>query len=175
MNESVLNSETKLILSEISSLENENQKLVTQLATLNSELGGKKKSGADLLKKFKTLKEKTATLISEERDLLYQKKFLESEKKQLRDIYNAVSDRYDENMKDLEELMKEVGFMKGEIDTLQSKTQILETELSYKFKDSENLDKRVKVTFFRALNNLQKRINNVQNKAEVIYYKKGEI
>ncbi len=175
MNESVLNIETSLLTSEISSLEQEHQTLTAQLETLNSEFGGQKKNGADLLKKLKSLKEKVTSFASERRELLYQKSFLQSENKKLADINNAVSGKYDENMKDLEDLMKKIGFMKGEIDTLQSKTQILEADIPFQFKDSENLDKRVKVTFFRALNNLQKRINDIQKKAEVIYYRKGEI
>ncbi|SLM32775.1 Putative chromosome segregation protein (SMC). Homolog to OMM_6 MMP and DMR_40880 of RS-1 (with bad E-value) [Desulfamplus magnetovallimortis] len=175
MDESGLSPETQLLISEIKRLEQEDRELTGQMDTIQKELDLHKKSTALLHIKLNELKETLSGFISEEDNLLHHKKFLESEREQLETTLNKVSDKYDENMAILEDLMTDVEFMKGEIETLQSKTQILETEIPYKFKDSENLDKRVKVTFFRALENLEKRINDVQKRAEVIYYKKGEI
>jgi len=167
--------DTESPLSEINHLEQEYKELINQTENMKNELEIKKKEKTRLLKNFAELKGKVSSLISEEDNLIYQKKFLESEKEKLLKMLNSVSATYDENMTILEDLMKDVGFMKGEIETLQSKSKILETEIPFKFKDSENLDNRVKTSFFRAINSLEKRINDVQKKIEVIYYKKGEI
>ena len=175
MDEAELSGETRLLLSEIKHLEQNDKELINQIENMKNDLEIKKKEKIRLMQNFVELKGKVSNFISEEDNLLYQKKFLESEKEKLLKTLNSVSATYDENMIMLEDLMKDVGFMKGEIETLQSKSQILETEIPFKFKDSENLDNRVKTSFFRAINSLQKRINDVQKKIEVIYYKKGEI
>ena len=175
MNESELSVQDKLLLSEIKRLEQEDEKLTIQLKKSYNLLYTKEQTESRLQKSLDKLKDKVSNFISEENTGSSQKDFLCSEKENLRYIYDSASDKYEENMKDLEDIMKDVGFMKGEIETLQSKTQILEAEIPYEFKNSENLDNRVKITFFRALNNIQKKINDVQKKAEVIYYKKGEM
>ncbi|MBF0210811.1 MAG: hypothetical protein HQK68_08015 [Desulfamplus sp.] len=172
MEASELNGKTTLLLSEI---KQQNKELISQLENLKNEIEIRKAKREQLLKKLVELKGTVSSFISEEDNLTYQKRFLESEKEKLLKILNSVSATYDENMMVLEDLMQDVNFMNGEIETLQSKSQILEAEIPFKFKDSENLDNRVKTSFFRAINNLQKRINDVQKKIEVIYYKKGEI
>jgi len=175
MNESELSVQDKLLLSEIKRLEQEDEKLIIQLEKSYNLLNTKEQTESRLQKNLDKLKDKVLNFISEENIGLSQKDFLYSEYEKLRYIYDSVSDKYEENMKDVEDIMKDVGFMKGEIETLQSQTQILEAEIPYAFKNSENLDNRVKITFFRALNNIQRKINDVQKRAEVIYYKKGEM
>jgi len=175
MDESDLSAEAKLILSEIQSLEQDNQELAGRLKNAGRECEDVDKENSLLLKQYDAARQCASGLMAQENDLLFQKQFLENEKQALAHAYQSVSTKYDDNMRDLEDLMNDIEFLKGEIDILQSKTNMLEAEIPYKYKDSENLDKRVKVTFFRALNDLQKRISDAQRKAEVIYYQKGEI
>lgn len=174
MDESELNPETRLLLSEKKRLEQKENEQKIRLQALRNKHETKTDNKSRLMKEHDSLKERVSDFISEEDNLLYQKKFLEAEREELLASLNSVSENYDDNMEILEDIMKDVDFIKGEIETLQSKNQILETEIPYKFNDSENLDKRVKVTFFRALDSLEKRINDVQKKAEVTYYRKGE-
>lgn len=174
MDESELNPETRLLLSEKKRLEQKENEQKIRLQALRNKHETTTDNKSRLMKEHDSLKERVSDFISEEDNLLYQKKFLEAEREELLASLNSVSENYDDNMEILEDIMKDVDFIKGEIETLQSKNQILETEIPYKFNDSENLDKRVKVTFFRALDSLEKRINDVQKKAEVTYYRKGE-
>ncbi len=175
MDDSELSAEVKLILSEIQSLEQENSELVGRLETESHAREVAVQENRLLQKQFDKARQTMSDIMAQQNDLISQKQFLEAESQDLAQACQRVSNKYDDNMQDLEDLMKDIEFLKGEIDTLQSKAQILEAEIPYKYKDSENLEKRVKVTFFRALNNLQKRISDVQRKAEVIYYQKGEI
>ena len=65
--------------------------------------------------------------------------------------------------------------MKGEIGTLLIKINMLEEEIPDEFRDAENLDKKIKSTFIRAITDLKNRINFVERQAKVLYYKKENI
>ncbi|MBW2062396.1 MAG: hypothetical protein JRI95_12680 [Deltaproteobacteria bacterium] len=172
MNESNPGFERKTLLLEVEGLEQENKALADQLKDLEVRLFEKKKEANILAEGTEGVKETLMRFTSEENNLLHERKFLESEKEKLVGIYDGVSERYDTNMSVLEGMIKDTGFMKGEIGALIMKVGMLEGEIPLKFRDADNLDKKIKGTFIRALNDLQERVHAVERKAKVLYYKK---
>ena len=175
MNKSDLSPERKTLVLKLESLEQENKALASQLENLNLRLSEKRKEANMLFESSDELKKSLMGFISEENDLLHEIEFLESEKAKLVEIYDGVSERYDTNMSALEGMIKDVGFMKGEIGALIIKIGMLEEEIPDKFRDADNLDKKITGTFIRALNDLQNRLNTAERKAKVLYYKKENI
>jgi len=175
MNKSDLSPERKTLVLKLESLEQENKALASQLENLNLRLSEKRKKANMLFESSDELKKSLMGFISEENDLLHEIEFLESEKAKLVEIYDGVSERYDTNMSALEGMIKDVGFMKGEIGALIIKIGMLEEEIPDKFRDADNLDKKITGTFIRALNDLQNRLNTAERKAKVLYYKKENI
>jgi len=175
MDKSDLNPERKMLVLKVEGLERENRALAEQLKSLEFRLFEKKKEANILDEGTEGVKETLMRFISEENNLLHERKFLESEKEKLVGIYDGVSERYDTNMSVLEGMIKDTGFMKGEIGALIMKVGMLEGEIPVKFRDADNLDKKIKGTFIRALNDLQQRVNAVERKAKVLYYKKENI
>jgi len=175
MNRSDLSAERKMLVLKVEGLEQENKALADQLKDLELRLFEKKKEANMLGKRSDELKETLIRFISEESNLLHEIKFLESEKEKLVEVYDGVSERYDTNMSVLEGMIKDTGFIKGEIGALIMKMGMLEEEIPLKYRDADNLDKKIKGTFIRALNDLQQRINTVERKAKLLYYKKENI
>ena len=175
MNKSDLSSERKTRVLKLESLEHENKALANQLENLNLRLSEKRKEANMRSESSDELKKSLMDFISEENDLLHEMEFLESEKVKLVEIYNGVAERYDTNMSVLEGMIKDIVFMKGEIGALIIKMGMLEEEIPDKFRDADNLDKKITGTFIRALNDLQNRLNAVERKAKVLYYKKENI
>ncbi len=175
MSKSDLSPERKTLVLKLESLEQENKALASQLENLNLRLSEKRKEANMLFESSDELKKSLMGFISEENDLLHEIEFLESEKAKLVEIYDGVSERYDTNMSALEGMIKDVGFMKGEIGALIIKIGMLEEEIPDKFRDADNLDKKITGTFIRALNDLQNRLNTAERKAKVLYYKKENI
>jgi len=175
MNISDPNPGKKALLLELEGLEMENKALANQLKNREIILFEKKKEANMLAESSSALKESLMEFISDERDLLHEIQFFESEKEKMAEIYNGVSERFDTNMSVLEGMIKDTGFMKGEIAALIMKMGMLEEEIPVKFRDADNLDKKIKGTFIRALNNLQQKINAVERKTKVLYYKKENI
>jgi len=149
--------------------------LANQLENLNLRISEKRKEANMRSESSDELKKSLMDFISEENDLLHEMEFLESEKVKLVEIYDGVAERYDANMSVLEGMIKDIGFMKGEIGALIIKMGMLEEEIPDKFRDADNLDNKITGTFIRALNDLQNRLNAVERKAKVLYYKKENI
>ena len=175
MNKSNLSTERKTLVIKLESLEQENKALANQLENLNLRISEKRKEANMRSESSDELKKSLMDFISEENDLLHEMEFLESEKVKLVEIYDGVAERYDTNMSVLEGMIKDIGFMKGEIGALIIKMGMLEEEIPDKFRDADNLDKKITGTFIRALNDLQNRLNAVERKAKVLYYKKENI
>lgn len=175
MNKSNLSPERKTFILKLESLEQENKALASQLKDLDFRLLEKKKEANMLSENSDELKKSLMGFISEENDLLHEIEFLESEKVKLVEIYDGVAERYDTNMSVLEGMIKDIVFMKGEIGALIIKMGMLEEEIPDKFRDADNLDKKITGTFIRALNDLQNRLNAAERKAKVLYYKKENI
>ena len=175
MNKSNPGPERMSFVLKLESLEQENKALASQLKDLDFRLLEKKKEANMLSESSDKLKKNLMGFISEENDLLHEIEFLESEKVKLVEIYDGVAERYDTNMSVLEGMIKDIGFMKGEIGALIIKMGMLEEEIPDKFRDADNLDKKITGTFIRALNDLQNRLNAVERKAKVLYYKKENI
>ena len=175
MNKSDLSLERTTFVLKLESLEQENKALASQLKDLDFRLLEKKKEANVLSESSDKLKKNLMGFISEENDLLHEIEFLESEKVKLVEIYDGVTERYDVNMSVLEGMIKDIGFMKGEIGALIIKMGMLEEEIPDKFRDADNLDKKITGTFIRALNDLQNRLHTVERKAKVLYYKKENI
>jgi len=175
MNKSNLSTERKTLVIKLESLEQENKALANQLENLNLRISEKRKEANMRSESSDELKKSLMDFISEENDLLHEMEFLESEKVKLVEIYDGVTERYDVNMSVLEGMIKDIGFMKGEIGALVIKMGMLEEEIPDKFRDADNLDKKITGTFIRALNDLQNRLNAVERKAKVLYYKKENI
>jgi len=175
MNKSNLSTERKTLVIKLESLEQENKTLANQLENLNLRISEKRKEANMRSESSDELKKSLMDFISEENDLLHEMEFLESEKVKLVEIYDGVTERYDVNMSVLEGMIKDIGFMKGEIGALVIKMGMLEEEIPDKFRDADNLDKKITGTFIRALNDLQNRLNAVERKAKVLYYKKENI
>ena len=175
MDKSDLSPERKMLVLKVEGLEKENKALAEQLKSLEFRLFEKKKEANILDEGTEGVKETLMRFISEENNLLHERKFLESEKEKLVGIYDGVSEGYDTNISVLQGMIKDTGFMKGEIGALIMKVGMLEREIPVKFRDADNLDKKIKGTFIRALNDLQQRVNAVERKAKVLYYKKENI
>jgi chromosome segregation ATPase len=175
MNKPDLSAEKKTLVQKRESLEQENKALANQLENLNLRLSEKRKEANMLSERSYELKKTLMDCISEEKDLLHEIEFLDSEKAKLVEIYEGVTERYDTNMSVLEGMIKDIGFMKGEIGALIIKMGMLEEEIPDRFRDADNLDKKITGTFIRALNDLQNRLNAVERKAKVLYYKKENI
>jgi len=175
MNKSNLSPERTAFVLKLESLEQENKALASQLEDLDFRLLEKEKEANMLSESSDELKKGLMGFVSEENDLLHEIEFLESEKAKLIEIYDGVAERYDTNMSVLEGMIKGIGFMKGEIGALIIKMGMLEEEIPDKFRDADNLDKKITGTFIRALNDLQNRLNAVERKAKVLYYKKENI
>ncbi|HIJ35664.1 MAG TPA: hypothetical protein HPP59_00075 [Deltaproteobacteria bacterium] len=159
------------LVGEVEGLEQENKTLAATFRSLEFELVKKKREADTLLKTSEEQKKSLLGFISEEGDLVQEIDFYESEKNKMDKIHADVSAKYDANMSVLEGMIKGVGFLKGEIGTLLLKMSMLEEEIPSKFRDADNLDKKIKGTFIRALNDLQNRIDVVERKAKVLYYK----
>ena len=175
MSKSDLSPEGRMLVLKLEGLEQENKALASQLKDLEFRLSENKKEANMLSESSDELKKSLMGFISEENNLLHEIEFFESEKAKLVEIYDEVSERYDTNMSALEGMIKDLGFMKGEIGALIIKIGMLEEEIPDKFRDADNLDKKITGTFIRALNDLQNRLNAVERKAKVLYYKKEHI
>jgi hypothetical protein len=175
MNESNPIEEGMRLVREIESLEQGNKTLAKELRDLESRLLDKKKEAKTFLEDSEEQKKGILEFAGKESDLVQEIEFYESEKRKLDEIYAGVSARYDLDMSVLEGMIKDVGFMKGEIGALIMKMGMLEEEIPDRFRDADNLDKKIKGTFIRALNHLQNRIDVVERNAKVLYYKKEDI
>ena len=157
---------------EVESLENENKALTGKLSDLELTLVKKKRTAKALLENSEEQKKSFLALVAEENDLVQEIEFYESEKNKMDEIYADVSAKYENNMKILEDMIKNVGFLKGEIGALVLQMGMLEEEIPERYRDADNLDKKIKGTFIKALNDLQNRVDVVERKARVLYYQK---
>ena len=157
---------------EVESLEKDNKALTGELSDLELTLVKKKRTAKALLENSEEQKKSLLALVAEENDLVQEIEFYESEKNKMDEIYADVSAKYENNMKILEDMIKNVGFLKGEIGALVLQMGMLEEEIPERYRDADNLDKKIKGTFIKALNDLQNRVEVVEKKARVLYYQK---
>ena len=157
---------------EVESLEKDNKALTGELSDLELTLVKKKRTAKALLENSEEQKKSLLALVAEENDLVQEIEFYESEKNKMDEIYAGVSAKYENNMKILEDMIKNVGFLKGEIGALVLQMGMLEEEIPERYRDADNLDKKIKGTFIKALNDLQNRVEVVEKKARVLYYQK---
>ena len=157
---------------EVESLEKDNKALTGELSDLELTLVKKKRTAKALLENSEEQKKSLLALVAEENDLVQEIEFYESEKNKMDEIYADVSAKYENNMKILEDMIKNVGFLKGEIGALVLQMGMLEEEIPERYRDADNLDKKIKGTFIKALNDLQNRVDVVERKARVLYYQK---
>jgi len=172
MNESNPTKENAALTGEVESLEKENKALTGKLSDLELTLVKKKRTAKTLLEKSEEQKESLLALVAEENDLVQEIEFFASEKNKMDKIYADVSAKYEDNMEILEGMIKNVGFLKGEIGALVLQMGMLEEEIPERYRDADNLDKKIKGTFIKALNDLQNRVDVVERKAKVLYYQK---
>ena len=172
MNESNPIKENAALTGEVESLEKENKALTGKLSDLELTLVKKKRTAKTLLEKSEKQKESLPALVAEENDLVQEIEFFASEKNKMDKIYADVSAKYEDNMEILEGMIKNVGFLKGEIGALVLQMGMLEEEIPERYRDADNLDKKIKGTFIKALNDLQNRVDVVERKAKVLYYQK---
>jgi len=175
MNESNSVKEDADIVREVESLKNENKALTGKISDLELTLVKKKRAAKTLLENSDEQKESLLELVSEENDLVQEIEFYTSEMNKMDKIYADVSAKYEDNMGILEGMIKNVGFLKGEIGALVLQMGMLEEEIPERYRDADNLDKKIKGTFVRALNDLQNRVDVVEKKAKVLYYQKEKI
>ena len=172
MNESNPTKENAALTGEVESLEKENKALTGKLSDLELTLVKKKRTAKTLLEKSEEQKESLLALVAEENDLVQEIEFFASEKNKMDKIYADISAKYEDNMEILEGMIKNVGFLKGEIGALVLQMGMLEEEIPERYRDADNLDKKIKGTFIKALNDLQNRVDVVERKAKVLYYQK---
>ncbi|MBT3259599.1 MAG: hypothetical protein HN366_24550 [Deltaproteobacteria bacterium] len=175
MNESNSVKEDVDLVREVESLKNENKALTGKITDLELTLVKKKREAKTLLENSEKQKESLLELVSEENDLVQEIEFYASEMNKMDKIYADVSAKYEDNMGILEGMIKNVGFLKGEIGALVLQMGMLEEEIPERYRDADNLDKKIKGTFVRALNDLQNRVDVVEKKAKVLYYQKEKI
>ena len=172
MNESNSVKEDVDLVREVESLKNENKALTGKITDLELTLVKKKREAKTLLENSEKQKESLLELVSEENDLVQEIEFYASEMNKMDKIYADVSAKYEDNMGILEGTIKNVGFLKGEIGALVLQMGMLEEEIPERYRDADNLDKKIKGTFIKALNDLQNRVDVVERKAKVLYYQK---
>jgi len=172
MSESSSVKEDMSLSGEVESLEKDNKALTGELSDLELTLVKKKRTAKALLGNSEEQKKSLLALVAEENDLVQEIEFYESEKNKMDEIYADVSAKYENNMKILEDMIKNVGFLKGEIGALVLQMGMLEEEIPERYRDADNLDKKIKGTFIKALNDLQNRVDVVERKARVLYYQK---
>jgi len=175
MNESNSVKEDVDLVREVESLKNENKALTGKITDLELTLVKKKREAKTLLENSEKQKESLLEWVSEENDLVQEIEFYASEMNKMDKIYADVSAKYEDNMGILEGMIKNVGFLKGEIGALVLQMGMLEEEIPERYRDADNLDKKIKGTFVRALNDLQNRVDVVEKKAKVLYYQKEKI
>ena len=175
MNESNSVKEDVDLVREVESLKNENKALTGKITDLELTLVKKKREAKTLLENSEKQKESLLEWVSEENDLVQEIEFYASEMNKMDKIYADVSAKYEDNMRILEGMIKNVGFLKGEIGALVLQMGMLEEEIPERYRDADNLDKKIKGTFVRALNDLQNRVDVVEKKAKVLYYQKEKI
>ena len=175
MNESNSVKEDVDLVREVESLKNENKALTGKITDLELTLVKKKREAKTLLENSEKQKESLLELVSEENDLVQEIEFYAVEMNKMDKIYADVSAKYEDNMGILEGMIKNVGFLKGEIGALVLQMGMLEEEIPERYRDADNLDKKIKGTFVRALNDLQNRVDVVEKKAKVLYYQKEKI
>jgi hypothetical protein len=172
MNESAPIKEDVGLSGEAEILKKENKILSVKLRDLEVTLVKKRGKSKALLESSEEQKERLLALVAEENDLVQEIDFFASEKNKMDKIYADVSAKYEDNMGILEGMIKDVGFLKGEIGALVLKMGMLEEEIPERYRDADNLDKKIKGTFIKALNDLQNRVDVVERKAKVLYYQK---
>ena len=175
MNESNSVKEDVDLVREVESLKNENKALTGKITDLELTLVKKKRAAKTLLESSEEQRESLLALVSEENDLVQEIEFYAVEMNKMDKIYADVSAKYEDNMSSLEGMIKNVGFLKGEIGALVLQMGMLEEEIPERYRDADNLDKKIKGTFVRALNDLQNRVDVVEKKAKVLYYQKEKI
>ena len=174
MNESSPINKIVGLVGEVESLENENRALGVTLGDLEITLAKKKRAAKSLFLNSEEQRQRLLAFIAEENDLLREIEFYESEKNDMDKIQSDISSKYAANLSILGGMIKNVGFLKGEIGVLVLQTGMLEEEIPERYRDADNLDKKIKGTFVRALNDLQNKIDIVERKAKVLYYRKGK-
>ncbi len=172
MNESRPIKENMRFAGEVESLKKENKALTGTLRDLELTLVKKKRLYKTLFLDSEEQRKTLLAFIAEESDLVQEIEFYESEKNDMDEIYADVSAKYGANMSVLESMIRNVGFLKGEIGALVLQMGMLEEEIPERYRDADNLDKKIKGTFIRALNDLQNKIDVVERKAKVLYYQK---
>jgi len=175
MNESSSVKENVDLVGEVEGLNNENKALSWKLTDLELTLVKKKRAAKTLLESSEEQKKRLPALVAEENDLVREIEFYACEMNKMDKIYADVSTKYEDNMRSLEGMIKNVGFLKGEIGALVLQMGMLEEEIPERYRDADNLDKKIKGTFVRALNDLQNRVGVVEKKAKVLYYQKEKI
>jgi len=149
--------------------------LTGKISNLELTLVKKKREAKTLLENSEKQKKSLLEWVSEENDLVQEIEFYASEMNKMDKIYADVSAKYEDNMGILEGMIKNVGFLKGEIGALVLQMGMLEEEIPERYRDADNLDKKIKGTFVKALNDLQNRVDVVEKKAKVLYYQKEKI
>jgi len=160
---------------EIDRLKQENSLSAVRYKDLSSQLSKKEKQAEELDKSSSGLKETLLRCVCEENNLQHEIEFLETEKTKLANTYNEVSESLDANMAELEDMLKDIGFTKGELGTLKVKLDMLEQEIPEKFRDADNLDRKITGAFFTAIEDLSSRMNAVEKKIKILYYKKENV
>ena len=172
MNESSPMNKVVGLVGEVENLEKENKALGVTLGDLEITLAEKKRAAKSLFQSLEGQRQRLLAFVAEENDLLQEIEFYESEKNDVEKIQSDISSKYAANLSVLEGMIKNVGFLKGEIGTLMLQTGMLEEEIPERYRDADNLDKKIRGTFVRALNDLQDKIDIVERKAKVLYYRK---
>lgn len=164
-----------MLNAETGSLKQENRLLAERCKDLNLQLSEKEKEAEKLNKSSSELKKSLLKFVSEENNLQHEIEFLETEKTTLANTYDEVSESLDANMAVLEDMIKDIGFTKGELGTLKVKLDMLEQEIPAKFRDADNLDRKITGAFFTAIEDLSSRMNAVEKKIKILYYKKENV
>lgn len=155
---------------EIESLEEENFFLVKEWKELESELKEKRSTVRAIYKKSDETQRKLAGVTARERDLSNEIEFLKSERARMSEKYSYISEELESNISALDSTVRNISFFKGEMAALVEKMDSLEEEVPSKARDVDHLDKKLDGTM-KAVRDLYDRMQRVERKAKVIYYK----
>ena len=166
-----LTTERERLLVGIERLEEENHLMAKSVKDFELQLSKKRRACQILYERSDDLKEELARSFAREHNLLNEIELYESEKARLSDIYSEVSERLRTNASALESTVNDIGFMKGEARALMEKMEMLEGEVTMKFKDVDNLDEKISVSI-KALRGLYNRMRGTERDVKISYYKK---
>lgn len=168
-----LEREKERVIYDIERLEEENHLMTRSARDFQLQLSEKRRKCQMLLSRSDAIKKKLLILHTREGSLQNEIHFYELEKAKLSDRFLKASEGLRTKISRLDSIVKDIDFMKGETETLIGKMGMLEREVPVKVSDVDNLNEKM-VHAVKVLKDLYRRMQGVEKKIKINYYKKKE-